>query len=479
MRRWFRFRIVALLGLAVTLGPTLARAEEPEDKPTAPEALHGYTLRQCLDLADHNHPNVVGARAKVEYMRAQLEEARFAPFSNFTLTAGAGPAPTFRGGQVYTQDREVGLKSDFGMAWRASIDGTIPLYTFGKITNTWRAAEAQIEVGKEEVNKVRNAIRTEVRRAYYGLQLARDGLALLEEAASKLDGAVRTMEKRVAAGEGDDIDLLRLKTARAELGGRMAEARRGERVALAALRFYTGVGEELDIPQLPLRPPKHALGPLTAYLEVAKQYRPEIGMARAGIQAREAQVALAHSKMLPDFGLALTATYGRAPLITDQLNPFVRDDANYLRYGFAVGFKWQLDFLPANARVHQAEAQLAEVRSLYKYALGGTGLEVRKAYEEAIEARTKVEAYRQANRLARQWMIKVSQGIDVGIFEERDLILPAREYAAQRFNYLAALMDFNMAISNLAEKSGWDTVAEPLELRPERSAPVAARPVAC
>ncbi|MCU0684899.1 MAG: TolC family protein [Polyangiaceae bacterium] len=420
----------------------------------------GYSLRRCLVLAEKNHPNILAAEARLRMMRAQLDEAHFAPYSDFTLSAGAGPAPTFRGGQIYTQDREVGLTSSVGMFWRAGIEGTLPIWTFGKITSIWRAAEAQVRVGEYDIRKQRNLVRQDVRRAYFGLQLSRDSQALLREAESRFDKAIATMTKKVEAGDADEVDLLRLRVARAELGGRSAEAEKFERVALAGLRFLTGVGDGLDIPQKPLRPPRHRLGPVTTYLTAARSYRPEINMARAGVAAREAQADLARAKMLPDFGVTLVATYARAPEITDQLNPFVRDDANFFRYGFAFGLKWKLDFLPAAARARGAEAQLAENRQLYRFALGGVGVEVQTAYANALEARKKFEAYQEASKLARRWLLQVSQGMDLGTYEEKDLVEPSRQYALQRFNYLSATLDYNNAMSNLALATGWDSLAE-------------------
>ncbi|HEU4532984.1 MAG TPA: TolC family protein [Polyangiaceae bacterium] len=435
-------------------------APRPAEAAEAADAAGGYTLRQCLVLAEKNHPNILAAEARLRLMRAQLDEAHFAPYSDFTLSAGAGPAPTFRGGQIYTQDREVGLTSSVGMFWRAGVEGTIPIWTFGKITSIWRAAEAQVRVGEYDVRKQRNLVRQDVRRAYFGLQLSRDSQALLREAESRFDKAITTMTRKVEAGDADEVELLRLRVARAELGGRAAEAEKYERVALAGLRFLTGVGDGLDIPQKPLRPPKHRLGPVTTYLDAARAYRPEINMARAGVAAREAQADLARAKMLPDFGVTLAATYARAPEITDQLNPFVRDDANFFRYGFAFGLKWKLDFLPAAARARQAEAQLAENKQVYRFALGGVGVEVQTAYANALEARKKFEAYQEASKLARRWLLQVNQGMDLGTYEEKDLVEPSRQYALQRFNYLAATLDYNNAMSNLALVTGWDNLAE-------------------
>src|SRR5262249_46803173 len=218
-------------------------------------------------------------------------------------------------------------------------------------------------------------------------------------------------------------------------------------------------GEDLDIPGEPLRAASRKLGPVAEYLQAARVNRPEVNMLRAGTVAREAQLALARSKYFPDIGLGLSAGWARAPEVSDQLNPFVRDDANYVRYGFALVFRWQLDLLPNAARVEQAKAQLEELRQTERYALGGIGVEVETAYAQVADAEAREQAYGKAQRTAKQWIIAVQQGIDVGTKEDADLVDAARQWAQQRFNHLTAIMDLDVAWSNLALTTAWDEVA--------------------
>ena len=392
-------------------------------------------------------------------MRGQLDEAHFAPFSQFVVSGGLGLAPTIRGNDLYSPNTEVSLSSSMGLAWRIGIEGVVPLWTFGKMTNLWHAAEAQIQVGEGDVAKQKNQIKMDVRRAYFGLQLARDGGALLAEASDKLDKALEHLDREVKGGNADEIDLYKLRTFRYELDGRKAEARRYEGIALASLRFLTGEGEGFDTLREPLKVAKRPLGPVAQYLQAARVNRPEVNMLRAGLIAREAQVALARSKYLPDLGLGLSATWARAPLVTDQLNPFVRDDANYLRYGAALVLRWQVDFLPNAARVEQAKAQVEELRETERYALGGIGVEVETAYSQVLDAQAREQAYGAAQRTARQWVIAIQQGIDVGTKEDADLVDAAKQWAQQRYNHLTAVMDVNLAWSSLALATAWDDIA--------------------
>src|SRR3954453_21841613 len=264
-----------------------------------------FDLLLCLRLAEENHPNIWAAQARLRGMRAQLDEARTTPFSQFTLTAGLGLAPTVRGNDLYSPDTDIFIRSTFGLGYRVALEGVVPLWTFGKITNTWRAAEAQIKVGEGDVNKQKDLVKVDVRKAYFGLQLARDSGALLAEAVEKLDKALEHQTKELAEGNGDEVDLLKLRTFRYELDARGAEGRRYEAIALASLKFLTGQGEGFDIPSTPLRSFDKPIMPVARYLEAARLHRPEVNMLRAGLVARQAQVDLARSKYWPDLGVAL------------------------------------------------------------------------------------------------------------------------------------------------------------------------------
>src|SRR5262245_3918545 len=85
-----------------------------------------YDLPGVLELADRNFPNVAMARAKLLQARAQLDEAHFAPFSQFKITGGVGLAPTVRGSNVFSPNTDVSLTSSLGVAWRANIEGALP-----------------------------------------------------------------------------------------------------------------------------------------------------------------------------------------------------------------------------------------------------------------------------------------------------------------------------------------------------------------
>lgn len=418
----------------------------------------GMSLAKILELADRNHPNVLAAKARLTQVRAQLDEAHFAPFTQFKLTGGVTLAPQIRGNNVFSPNTDASLTSSLGVAWRVGIDGVVPLWTFGKITNLWDAAQANVKVHEHGVEKERDAVRLDVRRAFFGLRFARDAKHLLVEVKKELEKAESRAAAQADSEDGDPIELAQVQTITAEIEARQSEADRFEATALAGLRFYTGVAT-CDIDDIALSAPKHPLGHVTRYLAAARLYRPEVQMARAGIEARTAQVKMAQSAMYPDLGLLLTAGISAAPEIANVLNPYVSDPGNYFHYGAALVFQWKLDFLPAEARVRFADAQLEEMRATEQLALGGVGTEVEIAYDEVIDWKKRAEAYGKAVSAAKRWLILVSQGIDVGTKESKDLIEPAKSYALNKVSQLNALFEYNMAMARLAKATGWDSIA--------------------
>ena len=419
-------------------------------------SLAGYSLERCLALTLRNYPRIHEARARLDYRRQQQVQSWSQPYSEFNVTGGLGLAPEVRGTPIYSPDTDVALSKDMGVGWTIGIDGVVPLWTFGKITNLWDASAAQVKVAEQDVEREKNNIKLDVRRAYYGVQLARDAIALMREAESRIDKYLGTLEKKVKTGDGDEVALYKLRMNRADLTAKHSEARQKEAIALASLKFLTGVQGDLPLPELPLVRVRQALSPLATYLSAARLHRPEINMAKAGLLAREAQVRMEQARYYPDLGLGLSARWSKAPGITDQTNPFVRDSINVVAYGAALVLKYKLDFMPTSARVAQAKAQIEELRATERYALGGIAVEVETAYREAEDAQRRLDAYAEAAGYAKKWLILVQQGIDVGTNDEEDIVDPAKEWALKRFAVMSATFDYNVAVGKLAQVTGWD-----------------------
>jgi outer membrane protein TolC len=411
-------------------------------------------------MAEVNYPKLSEAMARLDVAQAQRQEAGVAPYSDFSATGGILAAPTVRGTNVYSRDTDAALRGNMGLAWQLGFSGTVPLWTFGKITNLQAAADNQVTVKRHELRQSRDEVSLQVRRAFYGVLFARDTAILLDEVQKHINKSLERLTDAVAAEEADEIALLKLRMYDAELRARRSELERQQTIAMSGLRFLTGVKSELEVVDEPLPTPRHKLAPLSYYLTVARVHRPEVNMARAGVLARQAQLEVDRAKYFPDIGAIVNFNWSQAPEVTDQRNPFVRDPGNFLVFAVGVGLKWKLDFFAQSARVAQAESRLREVEATERFALGGIATEVEKAYAEAKDAETQLRVYSEAASYARKWLVIVQQGLDVGAYEDEELVAPAKEYALKRFAEMNATFEYNVAMARLAQATGWATVAD-------------------
>ena len=468
-RKW-RLRLVVILALTpVESGARGDDAPEPAAPPanSAPATIrpHQYGLAECLALADRNFPNLWAARARLASTHAQLEEARWTPWFQWSAQSTFGLIPSLQGTVLYPTSslatRNItgigGLSPFFGFG----INGVVPLYTFGKIESSLDAAEAGVRVSEWDMEKTRQQMRMDVRRAFYGLQLARDVKYVVDDAEERLDRGIQGIKDKLAKGDPNvtDVDRLRLQTYREEVTAQALQAPKGEAYGLAALRFMTGVQTSFDIVDEPLKLPDRPLVAVAQYIEAARVLRPDVNMARAGVIARSRMVDYNRARLFPDIGLGLGADYVSTPSAASQFNLWANDPYNHFYYYIAGGLKWSLDLLPQAARANGAEAQLEETRALERLALGNATFEVEKAYADAVEARSREETWDRAEHEAKEWISIVQDHIDLGTWDERSLMEPLKAYGNARVQHLYALMDYNVAMSSLALASGWDSAA--------------------
>ena len=110
---------VLLAGLLVASGARAGDldleddAPPPKDTPPPAPKARTYNLVDCLALADRNHPSIWAARARLGSARAQLDEATWIPWFQWSSSATAGVYPQVGGSVGYTAASPVALNPTF------------------------------------------------------------------------------------------------------------------------------------------------------------------------------------------------------------------------------------------------------------------------------------------------------------------------------------------------------------------------------
>src|SRR5262245_40027538 len=333
-----------------------------------------------------------------------------------------------------------------------------PVFDFGKISAGIRAAEAGVGVSRQKEAGALADIELNIRKAYYGLKFARDVIDMLDEGSSYVDDAMKKLEKDLENGTGNVsvTDKLRMRTVRAELDGRILEAKRLQGVARESLRTLLGpeAPSDLDVDDDPFGPPEIKERQVTYYEDLARQNRPEVRLLEYAVKAKSALADLERRKEYPDLVIIATGVFALAQTVDDPQNAYYNHFYNSRAAGLAAAVRMQLDLGPKIARARKTEAEAAEITHRRSEALGGILLEVRKTYAETNEAGSRVAAMEKGQKAGKAWISAVAQNFAVGLAEARDLSDALVAFFGMRTRYLQAVFDLHVARSALTRAVG-------------------------
>jgi len=435
-------RTLLLLGALLLASPALA--QEPD------------TLPGLLEAAEAHWPELRADGFALQAAEARLGEAHYSPFfATWRADAGATIAPGASGTPIFSDQDQLPLDQTWGPVLQVGVSGAIPLYTGGRIRGAWRAAEAGVRAAELQREVTLARVRYDIRRAWFGLQLALDIEQMISEGRGKLAGAITKLDQMLEEGdpEANPIDRRRLAAALAEVDARRSEAQQLRESSMAALEALTGK-RSIVPPECPMEAVALPEATREELVRAAEGQRPELGMLAAAVAAREANVEVQRGSFIPTVGLGFRAGITWAPHITDQQNPFIQDPANTPSLGAGLFLRWNLDFAGTTFRHRRAEAELAETRARAEAAAQGITLEVRLAFEKLEDARRREEAWGIGERETRAWFVGAAQGYDVGTLDPKELIDAMKGYFTARFAHLQAVLELNVAVAHLERVSG-------------------------
>jgi outer membrane protein TolC len=436
------------------------------------------TLPELLEAAREVSPGMHAAHAATEGVEAQVSEARrnwlpqgslqsvLAPspkISCYDATPGmAVPpgTPTDKYNCVQTGSPEASI---WDVNWthvftRTEVTLIQPVWDFGKIAAGVEAAKAGVGVSEQKESAARGDVEQNVRKAYWGLKLARDILDMLDTGSGYVDDGQSKIDKDLDKGTGTAsvTDKLRMRTVRAEVDARILEAKRGQGLARDGLRALLGpqTPDDIDVDDEPFEPVAIQEHPVTYYEDLARYNRPEARLVDYAVKAKGALADLERRKEYPDLVLIATGAFARAQDVQDPQNAFMSHYFHSTTAGVAAALRMQLDLGPRIARATRTAAEAEEVGYRKAEALGGIQLEVRKAYGEVTEAQARIRAVQKGQRAAKAWMAAVVQNFSLGLAETRDLTDALLAFFNMQARYLQAVYDYNIAVAALTRATG-------------------------
>jgi outer membrane protein, heavy metal efflux system len=256
-------------------------AQEPTARPTEP-----LTLQAAFDRALAANPTIAAAR-----LRRAVDAAGIA-------VAGERPNP-----EAHAEVAKDAPKQSFGLG--------LPLELGGKRGRRIAVAEATAQVGEAELGQTIIDIRTEVRRAYFGLVIADARVAVLEELRQFATRARDAAQARFDVGSAPRLEVLQGQLALAQAENETTTAQATARAA--AIQLDALLGMPLDTPFNLTTGLDASTLTAAAALARAQNSNAELAVVDRQIAEQTAKLELARALRTPDIVPDVTVTRDAEP----------------------------------------------------------------------------------------------------------------------------------------------------------------------
>jgi cobalt-zinc-cadmium efflux system outer membrane protein len=272
---------ILAIALGVSLAAPWARAETPSESVDP-------VLQALIDDALTHNPELLVSR--------QLELAAQAR----PVQAAARPGPTVG---VFYQNDGVGPSLGREPMTMLGISAGQDIPYPGKLGLRQQVAQAEAGVAGLDVERARLSLVGSVKRAYYGLLLARGLAALALEQHNVWQEVQETARVRYASAVGSQQEMLRAQVEATRVQALHAQHHTEARARLAQLNAL--LGRPADTPvdtttSLPLRPEARSTAEVVTWSEANS---PELKAAALAIERDERAVELARLEFKPDFNV--------------------------------------------------------------------------------------------------------------------------------------------------------------------------------
>ena len=448
----------------VEAGPSLfgsahqGNLASPAEKQEKAEEL---TLLSAVDLALRHNPLIRAAISGRKIADGQLSEARAGrfPLLQFSETFTRSNNPVFVFGSLLEQSRFAPQNFDIGLLnspepvnnFRTAITVRLPL--FDQLETGTRIDQAIIGQEQADLQKemIKQQVRLEVLRAYYGILIAQARKEVAEEAVRMAEADVKRIRDLFTTGLVVRADLLAAEVQAAEFRQQRVQAAGEVITALALLDASLG---------LPAQASTKVSGQLGEKIfdvsepdeltRLALLHRPDYLRASYTVRSTEKRIRGAWGQYLPK--VDLFSTYGASG----------RDlTSGSADYALGAGLTYNLFDPGRSARLDQARAAHALAGVEQEHLANRIRLEIVQAHQQFVSARERLVLAMQAVGQAQEVLRIVQDRYREGLTIITEVLRAETAFVRSRLNLLAARYDYYIGYALILLASGRLTDVRP------------------
>lgn len=427
----------------------------PLSLPTLPEEVEivgtqPITLRQAVELALRNNPELRQSQIQVEQSQAQLREAQAANFptvdaqtsfvqSGTEVTVQQPVPPATPGGPSTTETTVVYQDST---ALGAQLQVQYPIFTSGRRSALIQSAESQVRLQQLQLEQTTEQLILDTTSDYYDLQQASAQVNIFTANLTQAEQSLRDAQALERAGVGTRFDVLQAEVdvanARQDLTQQISQLTIARRQLAQRLNVSQSVNlEAADIVEVA------GVWDLTLEESIVQAYKNRSELEQPLIQQEIAQQQrrAALAQLGPQLGF--NGIFGLA-------NNLDEDPRFLYNYRLALTASLSLfDGGEARAQANQQESAIAIAQAQFEQARDQIRFQVEQAYSQLDSNFSNIQTTALAVEQAAEALRLARLRFQAGVGTQTDVLRQQTALAQAQVNNLRAILDYNRALAAL------------------------------
>jgi outer membrane protein TolC len=416
----------------------------------------GYTLKQAVDYALENNPDLQITHERIHQAEAQLgmAKASFYPQVTSRLSYDYSDNPSRAFGMIIAQRRLNFNNTNFNHPggvndYRPEVSASYSLYNGGQDLATTKAAELGITQAALQESATRNQLIEAVTASFYAILAAQEAHKVAERSIKAVQSELDQSQIRYDAGVLFKSDLLSLRVKLTEAQDQAIQTANGIEQAKASFKTLLGLttNQPLTIAETGTWTTLPKVMPFGSLLDQALTQRPEI-------QAAALQVAIAEQQLKAAQGAHLPKADAYVSYGSDSKDFGYSTNRDNVSAGVSVEVPIFSGFATSE-RINKAQSQLNQAHTAVKQVQLGIENDVKTAHLQLNSALTRLDVSTSAVDAAEEALRLVNEQREAGVetvtrYIEAEV---ARDQAHSRV--IAARYDALRAEANLNQALGF------------------------
>ena len=408
--------------------------------PNVSAEILNVNLDDCINLALTNNRSIEQSEASRENASWALRRYRRATGPSVSWTSNANKI----GGNDYVTRRRNGL--DFEYSFDNSLRFTYPLYTGGRNENNIASAQYNLNSADLTLENTKQQVIYNVTAAYYNVLRNRNLVTVKENTVNLLQEHLNQVKQKFEIGVVAGADILSSQVQIANAQQSLITTQNDYDNAVATLNNLMGLSLSTDlIINDDLHYQSYAVN-FEDCLSYALEHRPDFIAANFAVQKAEKDTSVVKAGKRPQVNAVVSRTFNGEKIFDNDHND---------NWAAGVSMSWSVfDNNVISAQVHESEANLKRLKSVYEQTKQQVELDVRQAFNNLRAAEKNIQttqaAVKQAEEEYRISQVKYAEGVGTNL----EVMDSQEKLTEAQTNFYTALYNYNTSRAQLDKAMG-------------------------